>query len=139
MSFPHLIHVGKLVYVCVHMHMHSHSLPPLPLGTYHFPGIGLGARMCVVSSEVLGSHAYFHQLFPVTCFSPWGQLIFYYPVVSEMQNLFFLNLCSKQLNDKVTALLAQRCLPPLMFFHPSLIPLPCSLPPEVLILQTSGH
>lgn len=44
---------------------------------------------------------YSHEFFPLHP-RPQAQLIFY-AVVSEMQNLFFLNLCSKQLKDKVTA------------------------------------
>lgn len=52
---------------------------------------------------------YSHELFPLLPHhpSPQGQLIFY-PVVSEMENLFFLNLRSKLLKDKATVSLAQQ-------------------------------
>ena len=54
----------------------------------------------------------------------------FYPTVSEMQNLFFLNLCSKQLNSKVTACWHSSARHPWRFPTPPLFPCPAVDPPS---------
>lgn len=125
--FSHLVHIWKFVtYTCAHTvfpHYHCHGVPMLP-GHY-----GLGAWMCIKSSEVLGWYDVFPWIISSYLFCPLGSA--YFLTCSQWNSKpVFLEFVLWTAGWQGDCLAAQWCLPPWMFSQLYFTSGPYSSPPN---------